>query len=100
MEMNTAMKTRIAAAAAVVILGIAAPVSSAMAFGRSYAPVERVAPVSPYDDLTTGSIGSGGGPAYAATYGACPMSSASEGNAAQQNRLVKQYGQTSGGYRC
>lgn len=30
----------------------------------------------------------------------CPMSSAKEGNAEQQNFPVKQYGQTSGGYRC
>ena len=94
------MKIRIAAAVAAVILGVAAPVSSAMAFGRSYAPVERFAPASPYDDLTTGSIGFGGEPAYAPTYGACPMSSAAEGNANQQTRPVKQYGQTSGGNRC
>lgn len=30
----------------------------------------------------------------------CPMNSASEGNANQQNFPVKQYGQTSGGNRC
>ena len=33
-------------------------------------------------------------------YAACPMSSAAEGNANQQNFPVKQYGQTTGGYRC
>ncbi|MDP4027068.1 hypothetical protein Q8W71_31245 [Methylobacterium sp. NEAU 140] len=30
----------------------------------------------------------------------CPMSSAAEGNARQQNFPVQQYGQTSGGNRC
>ncbi|SFV01424.1 hypothetical protein SAMN02799631_03820 [Methylobacterium sp. 174MFSha1.1] len=86
------MKTRIAALAAALVLG-AAPLSTAMAFPHASAPAWA------YDVETTGSIG------YRANdsvpfYGACPMSSAAEGNAKQQNFPVKQYGQTSGGYRC
>jgi hypothetical protein len=44
----------------------------------------------------TGSLGVHDGPSYAA----CPMNSAAEGNANQQNFPVKQYGQTTGGNRC
>ncbi len=83
------MKTRIAAAVAAIVLGVA-PISSALAYSETYT---RPAP------LVTGwaaPLGVHDGPNYAA----CPMSSAAEGNANQQNFPVKQYGQTSGGYRC
>ncbi|GJD43177.1 hypothetical protein AFCDBAGC_1023 [Methylobacterium cerastii] len=91
------MKTRSVAAVAVLILGVAVPASSAMAF-RSEAPAARVAPPSPYDDLTTGSLGFDAVPAPRSAW--CAPSSASEGNANQQTRPVMQYGQTSGGPRC
>ena len=39
-------------------------------------------------------------PSRIPAYGGCPMSSAAEGNANQQNFPVQQYGQTSGGNRC
>ncbi len=88
------MKTRIAATLTALAL-VAAPLSSAMAFdGR--------VPAGPFwsqDVETTGSI-NGRANTSVPFYGACPMSSASEGNAKQQNFPVKQYGQTSGGYRC
>ncbi|KQQ12161.1 hypothetical protein ASF53_16030 [Methylobacterium sp. Leaf123] len=83
------MKTRIAAAVAAVVLGVA-PVTSALAFSESHA---RSAPMA---SGWTGSLGVHDGPNYTA----CPMNSASEGNANQQNFPVKQYGQTTGGNRC
>ena len=88
------MKTRIAAAVAAVVLA-AAPLSSAMAqnWGGRYTGY-----AAPYEVETTGSLVRGYGPAYAAP--SCPQSSAAEGNANQQHFPVKQYGQTSGGYRC
>ena len=89
------MKTRIAAAIAAVALGVAAPASSALAFDRG-APAGRYTSTLPYDVTTTGSITNSDGPLY----DRCPMSSAAEGNANQQHFPVKQYGQTSGGYRC
>ena len=88
------MKTRIAAVVTALVLG-AAPISSAMAFS-AHSP----APFWSQDVETTGSIGSRAGNGTRPFYGACPTSSASEGNARQQNFPVKQYGQTSGGYRC
>ena len=48
---------------------------------------------------TTGSI-EVRGPGGLRNPAACPMSSAAEGNANQQNFPVQQYGQTSGGNRC
>ena len=53
---------------------------------------------APYDVEATHSLGFGvhDGPYYEG----CPMSSAAEGNANQQTRPVKQYGQTAGGNRC
>ncbi|MEH3117388.1 MAG: hypothetical protein PGN25_07210 [Methylorubrum populi] len=84
------MKTCVAAAVAALILGVAAPVSSAMAFDLE---TRRAAPS---DVAVTGSLGVHDGPLYTT----CPASSASEGNANQQNFPVKQYGQTSGGPRC
>ena len=88
------MKTRIAAAVTALVLGVA-PISSAMAFGPDFPFVSS----APRDVETTGSIG-GRANNSVPFYGACPMSSASEGNANQQNFPVKQYGQTAGGYRC
>ncbi|KMO32051.1 hypothetical protein VQ03_26620 [Methylobacterium tarhaniae] len=86
------MKTRIAAVVTAFVLG-AAPISSAMAFSA-----KSPAPYGARDVETTGSLGSAN--TSVPFYGACPMSSASEGNANQQNFPVKQYGQTSGGHRC
>ncbi len=50
--------------------------------------------------LTTGSIGVHDSPFYESHPGYCRPSSAAEGNANQQTRPVKQYGQTTGGNRC
>ena len=85
------MKTRIATAAAALILGVAS-ISSAVAGER------------PSRYTSFGSEVQTTGPVYAPSrvpsYGGCPMSSAAEGNANQQNFPVMQYGQTSGGNRC
>ena len=88
------MKTRIAAVVTALVLG-AAPISSAMAFGPEF----PFATFSPRDVETTGSIDVRANTSVP-FYGACPMSSAAEGNANQQNFPVKQYGQTVGGHRC
>ena len=85
------MKTRIAAVVTALVLG-AAPISSAMAYG----PALPFAYGAPHEVETTGALGNHDG----AGFTGCPMSSASEGNANQQNFPVKQYGQTSGGNRC
>ncbi|KST58407.1 hypothetical protein AO398_06280 [Methylobacterium sp. GXS13] len=86
------MKTCIAAIAAALVLGVA-PISSAMADNGA-----RWTGFAPYDVEATHSLGFGvhDGPYYEG----CPMSSAAEGNANQQTRPVKQYGQTAGGNRC
>jgi hypothetical protein len=86
------MKTRIAAAVTALVLG-AAPISSAMAANGA-----RWTGFVPYEVETTGSLGFG--VHDHSRYVGCPMSSAAEGNANQQTRPVKQYGQTAGGYRC
>ena len=86
------MKTRIAALAAALVLGVA-PISSAMAFESP----SRYTSFGPYDVETTGSVNDVRRPP---AYLGCPMSSAAEGNANQQNFPVQQYGQTSGGNRC
>ena len=84
------MNLRVAAVVSAVILGVSAPVSSVMARGLD-------APSALDPDVTvTGSLGVHDAPEH--TF--CPGSSASEGNANQQNFPVKQYGQTSGGPRC
>jgi len=85
------MMTRIAATAAAVVLGVAS-ISSAMA-------AERPSRYTSFDAgvETTGSIGAASQLRSPFT---CPMSSAAEGNANQQNFPVQQYGQTSGGNRC
>ena len=89
------MNTRLAATLAVLVLGVAAPAGAALAFPYD-APRGRYTGMAPYDPPATGSLGFYGtrNPAT------CPMSSAAEGNANQQNFPVKQYGQTAGGNRC
>ena len=88
------MKTRIAAAVTALVLG-AAPISSAMA---------QTGPVwtglTPYEVETTGSFDAPFGGRFDRNHATCPLSSAAEGNAEQQNFPVKQYGRTSGGNRC
>ena len=88
------MKTRIAAIATAAVLGVAS-ISSAMAFERpsSYSSFNS------YEVDTTGSLGARGD-VFSRNPANCPMSSAAEGNANQQNFPVQQYGQTSGGNRC
>ena len=88
------MQNRIAVALTALVLGVA-PLSSAMAIDGA-----RWTGFAPHGPETTGSLGLGLGVHDAPFYQGCPMSSASEGNADQQTRPVKQYGQTSGGYRC
>jgi hypothetical protein len=85
------MITRIATATAALVLGVAS-ISSAMA-------AERPTPYTSFGSEveTTGSLYA---PSRVPAYGGCPMSSAAEGNANQQNFPVMQYGQTSGGNRC
>ncbi|WP_132253656.1 hypothetical protein [Methylobacterium segetis] len=84
------MKNTLATLLTAAALGLAA--TSAHAFTDD---ADR-APAPHFDVETTGSVGVHDGPFYES----CPRSSASEGNANQQTRPVKQYGQTSGGYRC
>jgi hypothetical protein len=92
------MRTRFAAALAVLVIGVAAPATSALAFGPAY---ERNVTEGSYGGRYTGYVD-----AHAmqttdrGSYGGCPMSSAAEGNANQAERSVMQYGQTSGGNRC
>ena len=88
------MKNRLAALAAATVLGVAS-ISSAMAFDRP----SRYTAFSPYDVETTGSFEMRSTAPLRNPY-SCPMSSAAEGNANQQNFPVQQYGQTSGGNRC
>jgi len=85
------MMTRIATATATLVLGVAS-ISSAMAAER---PTRYTSFGSEVE--TTGSLYA---PSRVPAYGGCPMSSAAEGNANQQNFPVMQYGQTSGGNRC
>ncbi len=93
-ELVIQMKTRIAAIATAFVLG-AASISSAMAFERP----TRYSSFNAYDVEATGSLGLRDGNA-GRNPATCPMSSAAEGNANQQNFPVQQYGQTSGGNRC
>ena len=88
------MKTRIAAVVTALVLGVA-PISSAMAYDRS-----TWTGLTPYEIDTTGSLGGLPGSLSDRNPATCPMSSAAEGNAEQQNFPVKQYGRTSGGNRC
>ncbi|SFK76841.1 hypothetical protein [Methylorubrum salsuginis] len=86
------MKTRIAAAVAALILGAAPLAATAQTWGGRYTGYAAPGAIE-----TTGPV-LGYGPVYASP--SCPQSSAAEGNANQQHFPVKQYGQTSGGYRC
>ena len=86
------MKTRIAAVVALVMLGTV-PISSAMAANTAWTNYGS------RDVEATGSF-FGLGVHDHPNYDACPRSSAAEGNANQQTRPVKQYGQVSGGPRC
>ena len=88
------MKTRIAAVVTALVLGVA-PISSAMAFERS-----TWTGLTPYEVETTGSFATPFGGRFDRNPATCPMSSAAEGNANQQNFPVKQYGQSAGGNRC
>lgn len=88
------MKTRISALATALVIGVAS-ISSATAFERP----SRYTAFSPYDVETTGSF-EGRSTGFSRNPLTCPMSSAAEGNANQQNFPTKQYGQTSGGNRC
>jgi hypothetical protein len=88
------MKTRIAALATALVLGVA-PISSAMAYDSP----SRYTGFAPYDVETTGSFEPRRAAPLRNPY-SCPMSSAAEGNANQQNFPTQQYGQTSGGNRC
>ncbi|MEA1832079.1 hypothetical protein U8607_08285 [Methylobacterium durans] len=90
------MKTRLAIHTLLLALGAAVPVSAASAYGLpGYG--ERAAPRLPFEEPRPGATR----PTYGASpYGRCIPSSASEGNANQQSRPVKQYGQTSGGSAC
>ncbi|WP_066918049.1 hypothetical protein, partial [Methylobacterium sp. CCH5-D2] len=81
------MKTRVAAAVAVLMLGVAAPASSALAFPYNAPRGHYTGFASDVVD-TTGSLGFYGSRNPAT----CRMSSAAEGNANQQNFPVKQYG--------
>lgn len=74
-----------------------APLSAAFADQRAGTQT-RWLPQTTWDGLSTGPIISGEVPPP--TVGGCRRSSAQEGNADQQHFPVKQYGQTSGGYRC
>jgi hypothetical protein len=84
---------RIRIAAAVAALALAAAPVSAMAYDHG----ARYTGFVPYE---TGYVGAPLGVHDGPFYEACSMSSATEGNANQQTRPIKQYGQTSGGYSC
>lgn len=83
------MKTRFATATLAVALSLAAPAAFAQAGNW---PHPDRAPVSAFDDITTGSIGT-----RRSVRDWNQVDSAKAGNANQQERLVPQYGQTSGG---
>jgi hypothetical protein len=89
------MKHRLFALVAATVLAVVAPATGSFAFDR-VAPTYGDVPASRYDDITTGSIRSYDVPVT----GRCAESSASQGNANQQNFPVQQYGQTAGGPRC
>lgn len=78
-------------------LALALPSTSALAFSFSYErPQRHSVPSAPYGSAPSAGLGVHDGPHYER----CTASSAAEGNANQQTRPVKQYGQTAGGYRC
>ncbi|MCJ2070933.1 hypothetical protein MKK75_19420 [Methylobacterium sp. J-030] len=86
------MKNRFSAAVTALVLATA-PLSPAFAANEG-----RWTGFNANAPETTGSLGLG--VHDMPFYDGCPMSSAAEGNANQQTRPVKQYGQTAGGYRC
>ena len=86
------MKNLFAAACTALVLAVA-PLSSALA-----APEARWTGFNMQAPETTGALGLG--VHDTPFYEGCPVSSAAEGNANQQTRPIKQYGQTAGGYRC
>ena len=88
--MDTVNKTRFSTAAVAVALSLAAPAAFAQA--GNWPRADR-APVSLFDPATTGSIG----PARPSVRDWNAVDSAKAGNANQPERLVPQYGQTSGG---
>ena len=88
------MKARIAAAVTALMLA-AAPLPAAFASDAA-----RWTGFTTAGPETTGALGLGLGVHDTPFYESCPMSSAAEGNANQQTRPVKQYGQTAGGHRC
>ena len=91
-------KTRLATLATALVLGVAS-LSPALAFERNPAQERtgRYTGFLSHEVETTGSVYA---PTRTPVTGGCPMSSAAEGNANQQNFPVMQYGQTSGGNRC
>ncbi|MGE7157614.1 hypothetical protein ACQKJ1_28370 [Methylorubrum rhodesianum] len=93
------MKAVMKMSASVLAVALSLFASAAMADTRRGLP-PRPLPPTTWDGFVTGSVGlpEFSGPATA--LGGCSRSSAQEGNANQQNFPVKQYGQTSGGYRC
>lgn len=90
------MTLRKTAMAVALLLGVAVPGNSALADYR-YAPSDGYARTSPHHAVT-GRMRYGSHARQ--SHPGCAQSSASEGNANQQNRIVKQYGQTSGGSAC
>lgn len=90
-------KTRIAALALGPALALLAPSAPALAFSLSYERSQRhTVPAAPF----VGAPAIRGDGQDVPGFGHCAASSAAEGNANQQTRPVKQYGQNAGGYRC
>ncbi len=78
-------------------LALALPSTSALAFSFSYErPQRHAVPSAPLGEAPSAGLGVHDGPQYER----CAGNSAAEGNANQQTRPVKQYGQIAGGYRC
>ncbi len=86
------MTNRIVTLTAALVLGVAS-ISTAMA-------AERPSRYTSFGTPTVATTGSLESDPYSRNPATCPMSSAAEGNAQQQNFPVQQYGQTSGGNRC
>ncbi len=78
-------------------LALALPATSATAFSLRYErPQRRAAPAAPFTVAPT----AGPGVHDRSGHEHCAARSAAEGNASQQARTVKQYGQTAGGHSC
>jgi hypothetical protein len=91
-ETSTMKNIRFAAVASALVLGVAS-FSPAMAYEKK----GRYTGFLPPEVESTGTVYAA--PQMRSPFN-CPMSSAAEGNANQQNFPVQQYGQTSGGNRC